>query len=383
MTLDELNSYTKTVIENIKNHGKFPKENDLVDYKKEINFYSLTDETEVFLRNFAKDILSFSNGKGGLILIGFKEDKPSGKIEDLGLDVANLGLLKKIDLNTINQKFDSITKSNIGIDIQEFQLGTRKFYYLIIEQQNQVIIPLNDYPDYKIKKGEIIHRIPGKNETANENTQKLNSFLQVKANEKNKEFMEIWSKLLPEIFDINPREILMLNPNTNRIYGYNAKDKNLSSSEIDIDKSDNGAFNIILNAISAGEIGKISDDEGKPLYKIIGEIKTLTHKDYISFSTLETEIRKNANYNFSNPLLKLALKHLNWTTVENFEVDKPSEGILNEAFSNFIWIENVDTIKNKKKVVFSKESIKILTDLINNNTEHKLIFKKDLHLKTK
>jgi len=76
--------------------------------------------------------------------------------------------------------------------------------------------------------------------------------------------MEIWSKLLPEIFDINPREILIINPKSNKIYGFNGKDNILSSSKIEVDKSDTGVFNIILNAISAGEIGKISDNEGKP-----------------------------------------------------------------------------------------------------------------------
>src|SRR5690606_27256738 len=141
----------------------------------------------------------------------------------------------------------------------------------------------------KLSKGEIVHRISGKNETANENSQKINRFLQIKANEKSKEFMEIWSKLLPEIFDINPKEILMINPKTNMIYGYNQKDKNLTGSEIDVDKSEEGAFNIILNAISAGEIGKISDTEGKPLYKIVGEIKTATPRDFISLSTRSEE----------------------------------------------------------------------------------------------
>jgi hypothetical protein len=187
--------------------------------------------------------------------------------------------------------------------------------------------------------------------------------------------------LLPEIFDINPKEILMINPKTNKLYGYNQKGKNLLSSEIEIDKSETGAFNIILNAISAGEIGRISDTEGKPLYRIIGEINTLSHRDYISFSTLESEVRKESKYNFSNPLLKLAIKYLKWTNVENFSVENPKENIINEDFSEFIWIENIDTIKDKKKVVFSQGAIKILTETINDKKNHKLIFKRDLHIK--
>lgn len=381
MTLSLLNIQANSIIEEIKNFGIFTKENDFIDYKKELNHFGITDEIEIFCRNFAKDILSFTNNKGGIILIGFDEDKATGKIDDVGLQQKDIDLFKKIDLNLINQKIDSITKCNIAIDIQEFQIGARKFYYLLIEKNNEVTIPINDFVEYKIKKGEIIHRIPGKNEVANENSQKLNRFLQLKANEKSKEFMEIWSKLLPEIFDINPKEILMINPKTNKLYGYNQKEKNLLSSEIEIDKSETGAFNIILNAISAGEIGRISDTEGKPLYKIIGEINTLSHRDYISFSTLESEVRKESKYNFSNPLLKLAIKYLKWTNVENFSVENPKENIINEDFSEFIWIENIDTIKDKKKVVFSQEAIKILTETINDKKNHKLIFKRDLHIK--
>lgn len=383
MNLNLLTSEVNEIIEKIKNFGLFKKENDFIDYKKEINHFGIKDEIEIFFKNFGKDILSFTNNKGGIILIGFFEDKSTGKIEDIGLQQNDIDLLGKIDLNKVNQKLDSITKCNISIDLQEFQIGARKFYYLIIEKNNDVTIPLNDFPEFKLKKGEIIHRIPGKNEIANENSQKLNRFLQLKANEKSKEFMEIWSKLLPEIFDINPKEILMINPKTNKIYGYNQKEKNLSSSQIDIDKSETGAFNIILNAISAGEIGKISDDEGKPLYKIVGEIKALTHKDYITFSTLEAEIRKDADYNFSNPQLKLVLKYLNWTNAENFQVEKPIANLLNEEFSDFIWIENIDKIKNKKKVVFSQEAIELLTKVINDKSNHQKVFKKELHPTTK
>lgn len=143
------------------------------------------------MKNFAKDILSFSNSEGGIVLLGIKENKSTGHLEDVGLDSNNFDLLTKIDLNLISQKFDKITKTGVDLDLQSFQSGTRKFYYLLIEKQNQVIIPINDFPDYKLKKGEIIYRVSGKNETAN-STQNFNRFLQIKANEKNKEFMKIW-----------------------------------------------------------------------------------------------------------------------------------------------------------------------------------------------
>lgn len=309
MSLQILNIDVHSIIEDIKNQGIFKKENDFIDYKKELNHFGQTDETEIFFRNFAKDIISFTNNKGGIILIGFTEDNTTGVISDTGLQQCDLDVFNRLDLNKVNQKLDSITKCNFGIDLQQFQISTRKFYYLLIEKNNDVTIPLRDFPDYKLNKGEIIHRISGKNETANENSQKINRFLQIKANEKSKEFMEIWSKLLPEIFDINPKEILMINPKTNMIYGYNQKDKNLSGSEIDVDKSETGAFNIILNAISAGDIGKISNDEGKPLYKIVGELKSKVAREFIYYSSLMNKVKAKAKFNFTTSQLKIVLKN--------------------------------------------------------------------------
>lgn len=382
MTIRNLKDLVLITIENIKNHGIFPKENNLYDYKLELNFQGITDHVEIFCRNFAKDILSFSNSDGGIILIGIKEDKATGILEEIGLKQSNLDLLSKIDINIISQKFEKITKVGIGIDLQQFQLGTRKFYYLLIEKQNQILIPNLDFLDYKIKKGEIIYRASSKNETANNSTSEFNRFLQIKANEKNKEFMEIWSKLLPEMVDINPREILIINPKSNKVYGFNGKDNILSSSEIEIDKSDgNGVFNIILNAISAGEIGKITDDEGKPIYKIVGEIKANTHKPSISMATLHQEISKICIFKFTNVQLKTVIFKEGWVTKENFKIDKPTIETVNTSFNELIWVDTFDEIKETTKIVFSSSAIQILSSIINDDSKHINLFKKKLEKK--
>ncbi|UOV53961.1 ATP-binding protein, partial [Flavobacterium psychrophilum] len=147
MNLTELKQTSLLTIENLKNFGIFPKENNLYDYKLELNFFGLTDVTEIFLRNFAKDILSFSNGNSGIILLGILEDEKTGDLNDIGLDAKNLELLNKLDLNLVSQKFEKIAKVCVSLDLQSFQSGTRKFYCLLIEKQNQVIIPINDFPD--------------------------------------------------------------------------------------------------------------------------------------------------------------------------------------------------------------------------------------------
>jgi hypothetical protein len=380
MNLKLLKEQVSITIDNLKNHGKFPKENNLYDYKLELNFYGQTDPVEIFMRNFTKDILSFSNSNGGILLIGIKEEKSTGELEDTGLDTKNFELLNKIDLNKISQKFDKIAKVGVDLDLQHFQSGTRRFFYILIEKQNQIIIPINDFPDYNIKKGEIIYRVSGKNETANSTTQDFNRFIQVKANEKNKEFMEIWSKLLPEIFDINPREVLILNPKNNTVYGYNSKDNLLSSSEIDIDQTENGVFNIILNAISAGDIGKISNDEGKPIYKIVGELKSKTPRDFIYFSSLLEKIKHHCHYNFTSNQLKFVFKHLKWINDEKLPIENPDESKINRAFNQFIWVEILD---KTHKVVFSENAIQPIVEAINETSIHMIIFGKLLQTKSK
>ncbi|HTN00041.1 MAG TPA: ATP-binding protein [Pedobacter sp.] len=380
MTLKDLNELVIITINNLKDHGVFPKENNHFDFKLELNFFGLTNPIEIFCKNFAKDILSFSNAHGGIIMLGIKDE--NGELTEIGLNENNLNLLSKIDLNLIAQKFEKITNVGVNIDLQLFQLGTRKFYYLLIEKQSQVLIPINEFVEYNLNKGEIIYRLSSKNKIANHSAQDFNNFLQMKSNEKNKEFMEIWSKVLPQMFDINPKEILIINPTNNKIYGFNGKDRILSSSEIEIDKTDQGVFNIILNAISAGEIGKISDDEGKPLYKIVGQVKSGAPREHISTTTLLTEIRKVAKYRISSVQLKILFKYLGWVDNENFSVENPSKDPTNSEYSEFIWLENFDKIKKSHKVVCSDKAIEKLVEIIDNKDLHMSIFSRNLKKNT-
>lgn len=379
MRLEELKNKVKEFIENIRINGVFPKENNIIDYKLKLNIDNSINETENLLKNFAKDIISFSNGDGGIILIGFEEDKHQQKIIDVGLDDNNLSILRKVDVNLIIQGFDKIAKGGINVDLQEFKIGASTFFYLLIEKQPNVLVSQTD--DYRLKKGDIYYRKSGKNEQANKSTADFNTFLQIKANEKNKEFMDIWSKLLPEMFDINPREILIINPKTNKVYGYNAKDKQLLSSEIDIDQDNNGIFNIILNAISAGDIGKISNDEGKPIYKIVGELKiaTPTTRDFIHYSDLESSVRKKSLFNFDTNQFKKSFNYLGWTNIEKFKIDNPENELkINEKYNSYLWIEKLG---KRNKVVFSEDAIKPLVNVINDKTKHIEVFGKNLNEK--
>lgn len=378
MRLTELKDKVEYLIKDLKDNGNFSKENNIIDYKLRLNIDNGKSAEENFLINFSKDILSFTNGDGGIMLIGFEEDKPNSRINDIGLDEANFELLEKIDIAQITQKFEKIAKVGVSIDLQSFRISTRKFYYLLIEKHSSILVPQVDYLDYKLSKGDIYYRASGKNEQANRSTTDFNRFLQIKANEKNKEFMDIWSKLLPEMFDINPREVLILNPHNNKVYGYNSKDNILSSSEIEIDHAENGIFNIILNAISAGEIGKISNDEGKPIYKIVGELKTKTPRDFIYFSSMFEDVKKGLKYNLTSNQLKYVFKYLEWISDETIPIENPDCEKINTKFNQLLWIETLD---KTQKVVFSKDAIAPLIEVINNEALHNEVFGRELQKK--
>jgi hypothetical protein len=378
MNIRDLNEKVKDIITDLKDNGRFPKENNSIDYKLKLNIATTKTPLDNFLLNFAKDILSFSNSDGGILLLGI-EEKSDGTHIDVGLDEQNLDILKQIDLNDVTQKFESISKVGVSIDLQVFQISTRKFYSLIIEKNNQVLIPIKDFPELKIVKGAIYYRASSKNEHANKNTTDFNRFLQIKANEKSKEFMEIWSKLLPEMVDINPREVLILNPAQNKVYGFNSKEKTLAGSDIEIDKTQNGVFNIILNAISAGDIGKITTTEGKPIYKIVGEIQNI--REHIMLSNLCKEVQRLSKYKFSSEQLKQVMFYLKWVNNPKFKAVSPANGNINDSYEKFIWIEITDKLSQRTKVYFSDEAIIELLNKIDDSGLHKDIFGKSLALK--
>ena len=300
MTLLHLEEKAKNIIQDIKDNGRFQKEDNNIDYKLKLKISQERNNVEVFLINFAKDILSFANADGGIIILGVNENKETGVYKDEGLEDKDIAILDSLDLNDILQKFYSIISVNIHLNLQMFRIGARKFYYLLIEKSNEILVPKKEIKIYGVKEGAIYYRTSGKNECANESTSTFNQFLQIKANEKSKEFMEIWSKLLPQMVDINPREILIINPQQDMVYGFNDKERKLSSGKVEVGDSENKIFNKILNAISNGEIGKMTNENGKPLFKIA---VSQSNKFRISSNENAQEIRITRNKNESQGTL--------------------------------------------------------------------------------
>lgn len=376
MNIVELKAKADEIAENIRDKGIYLKENTFIDYKLQLKLSSDVNEVIVFLRNFAKDILAFANKDGGLLFLGFNENKETGVITDIGLKDEDINIIRAIDLKDISDQFVRMFDTQINIDIYPFNIATRKFYYILIEKHNSILIPKNDFLDFELKKGDVIYRSSGNNVKANEKTSEFNTFIETKVNEKNKEFMQIWSSLLPEVFDINPKEILIINPMQGKVYGYNSKNNILSSTDIEIDNKDDGPINVILNAISAGEIGRISTNEGKPIYKLVGEIVLSNEKvkESTSMNSIHDEVKQKSHYKISNIQLKQVMLYLNWVKSGSFNIDKPKNDDINPEFPEFIWIETVDNLKGKKKVVFSPKAVIPLLDIVEDSTKHADIF---------
>ena len=382
MNIADLKIKADQLIDNIKDNGIYAKENTFLDYKLELKLYADENEVGVFLRNFAKDILAFANKDGGILFLGFKENGKTGGVDDIGLKVEDINILKTIDLKNLSDQFTKMFDNQIIIGMEMFNITARRFYYILIEKHHSTLIPKNDFPNYKLKKGDIIYRGAGNNVHANGQTSEFNTFLESKVNEKNKEFMQIWSSLLPEVFDINPREILIINPLLGRIYGYNSTENILSGTDIEIDNKKDAPFNVILNAISAGEIGKISNNEGKPIYKIMGEmILNTKNKESTTMSSIHSNIKKESKYTISSLYLKEVMLYLRWVTNKSFHVENPKTEDINPDFAEFIWIETIDNLNNKKKVVFSPKAVNCLLEIIKDETKHIPVFGKKLNYK--
>ncbi len=375
MNIEELKKSVTQIIENIKNGIGYPKECE-IDYKRELNIDPNKSGIDNFLINFFKDILSFANGNGGYILIGIEEDKQAGKYHDIGLDEKNLKLLSSLDIHKIVENISGHVKAEPSLDVQAFNMCGREFYYLLIEKSPEVLIPNKDIPEYKIKSGEIWYRNSGGNCHANTATSKINTFIQIKANEKSKDFMTIWSNLLPEMIDINPKEVLILNVADQKVYGFNKKGGKLDGGTIEVDdKSD--TFKIILKSIQEGEIGKISNTEGKPMFRIVGDM--VDGGDPLTGAS--EKIKNIVKYYFTNKELRDCLYYLGYTTIKNIlhEASDSFTGITDNG-KNYIFRICIHQSKGKYALRLSSACVENIINLVKDESKHTDIFSKVLSI---
>lgn len=186
MRIEELRIKADSIVDKIKNNGIYPKENTIIDYKLELKLSKEVNDITIFFRNFAKDILAFANKDGGILFLGFNEDKEKGEITDIGLNDNNIKVLRSIDLKELSDQFIKMFDSQINIDLKFFNIATRKFYYIIIEKHGSILVPKSDFKDYDLKKGDIIYRGIGKNVKANDKTSEFNSIIVFRTSEQPK-----------------------------------------------------------------------------------------------------------------------------------------------------------------------------------------------------
>ena len=371
----ELKELAEQYIENIRDWIWYPKENEIIDYKQGININN-NDNIDNFLKCFLIDILSFLNWEGWIIFLWFQED--DWKIEDIWLNPENLKLLKEIDLNELSQQVNSITGQHWDFDLQEFKISNRCFYYFLIPKNSDILVPKKDCKDLgNIKKWDIFYRIWWKNQLANESTSELNKFIQVKANEKSKEFMEIWSNLLPEMVDINPKEVLILNPIQNKIYWFNGANNSLSGSDIEIVQDDKNVFNVILETIKSWDIWKITDNEGKPIYRIVWDIRQ--NKEQINLNTLIEIVKKEVKLGINWDDIKKIMYYLWWVSEKKFNIVYKNgewDKINFIKNDNYLWFFETDSHKKSWNIVFSETAVSHLVIAIKSNDIWNILWRK-------
>ena len=98
-------------------------------------------------------------------------------------------------------------------------------------------------------------------------------------------------------------------------------------------------------------------------------------------STLRKSIQDAIGFKINDVQIKQAINYLNWTNSKQFSINNPNPSLLNEKYSEYLWITIVDKIQNTEKIVFSDKAINPLVELISDKNNHEKIFGKKLNLK--
>lgn len=372
-------------------NGRYPKECD-IDYKIALTKKPDLSGLEIFLFNFFIDILSFSNSDGGVLLLGIKEDKSTGEKEEVGLNEPDLNLLQKIELNEISKKISAYTKVEPLLDLQPFNIGSRKCYYLLINKSEQVLIPNKDENKFKIKKGEIRFRKSGENTIANENTSKLSDFISRKANERSKDYLDIWRDLIPSMVEIHPKDIIIINPKENKIYGFN-KESKLITIPVNFTQKDGATkedYNVVFNVINKKDILGVSSEGGKDAFRIVNDIELIdsqhvrtreVEKERINFTSAVKEIQRLSGYKFSSVdfkklcFYKKISTNDDFTILDNRDRKVDSSVILDE---NYIFSSVDDKVTKTRRIYATQKCIDEFTEIIKDKNQHMAIFNKEL-----
>jgi Putative DNA-binding domain len=389
MTIAKLKEQWDECFVNIRDHNEYKVEGHSIDYKSNLNIpqsldISESNENLVFF-SLAIDIISYANSDGALIILGVEEDKlkDTEKFKVCGVNSETSKILENLDCSKLKQLIQKITGYSLAVEKDSKKVLDKVIYALMIPKAEEVLVVQQNYLISNIPvltKGNVHFRDGDGNEKANDTSSRMNKFIQIKANEKSKDFMKIWSNLLPEMIDINPKEILILNVEEQKVYGFNKTGNRLDSGKIKVEDRSN-TFKVILESIQAGEIGKISNDEGKPVYRIVGDYA----ESGDPISTCSNIVSQQTNYSISANDIKKVLKYLGFVTTESIAItlnSKVSDEITTEG-KDYIFPICTNQSKNSYTLRFSSECTNKVIETVKNSELHETIFGKILHLKTK
>lgn len=91
-------------------------------------------------------------------------------------------------------------------------------------------------------------------------------------------------------------------------------------------------------------------------------------------NSIHDEIKQKTKYKISNIQLKMVMLYLGWVKNGAFNIDKPKNDDINPDFSEYIWIETIDNLKGKKKVVFSPKAVTPLLEIVEDSPRHVDVF---------
>ena len=75
------------------------------------------------------------------------------------------------------------------------------------------------------------------------------------------------------------------------------------------------------------------------------------------------------------------MKYLGWVNNERFNIQPPIDTEINHEYKEYLWIQTIDIIKNSSKIVFSRDAIDKIYEIIENKDLHQEIFGKLLTIK--
>ena len=216
------------------------------------------------LSKYLKTSAAYANSKGGYIVFGIA-DKPHHL---RGLSGNNLKMFEDIQPEKMSQNFNEHFAPEIEWEIQQYELQEKIFGLLYIkEAKDKPVICIKNSGKEILKEGDIYYRYRGRSERIR--YPELRAILEARRQHEQK----IWMEHIKNIARIGIHEVGIFDLRSGKISG--------SGGSLLIEES-------LLSQISFIKEGNFSEDKGKPVLKIVGQVQSLPGNQ-LSFSKKQVE----------------------------------------------------------------------------------------------